>query len=72
MKYAVDRVEENIAVCQNLDTNEIIEIDLKLLPKRITDGTILIYEDNKYKLDKKEEEKRRLAILEKFNRLKKN
>ena len=72
MKYAVDRVEENIAVCQNLDTNEIIEIDLKLLPKRIKDGTILIYEDNKYKIDKKEEEKRRLAILEKFNRLKKN
>ena len=72
MKYAVDRVEENIAVCQNLDTNEIIEIDLKILPKRIKDGTILIYEDNKYKIDKKEEEKRRLAILEKFNRLKKN
>ena len=72
MKYAVDRVEENIAVCQNLDTNEIIEIDLKLLPKRIKDGTILIYEDNKYKIDKKEEEKIRLAILEKFNRLKKN
>lgn len=72
MKYAVDRVEENIAVCQNLDTNEIIEIDLKLLPKRIKDGTILIYEDNKYKIDKKEEEKRKLAILEKFNRLKKN
>ena len=72
MKYAVDRVEENIAVCQNLDTNEIIEIDLKLLPKRIKDGTILIYEDNKYKIDKKEEEKRKLGILEKFNRLKKN
>ena len=72
MKYAVDRVEENIVVCQNLDTNEIIEIDLKILPKRIKDGTILIYEDNKYKIVKKEEEKRRLAILEKFNRLKKN
>ena len=72
MKYAVDRVEENIAVCQNLDTNEIIEIDLKLLPKRIKDGTILIYEDNKYKIDKKKKKKRRLAILEKFNRLKKN
>ena len=72
MKYAVDRVEENIVVCQNLDTNEIIEIDLKILPKRIKDGTILIYEDNKYKIDKKEEEKRKLAILEKFNRLKKN
>ena len=72
MKYAVDRIEGNIAICENLDTKEIKEVELNLLPKRIKDGTILIYENNKYKIDKNEEEKRRLAILEKFNRLKKN
>ena len=72
MKYAVDRIEGNIAVCENLDTKETIEIELSLLPKRVKDGTILIYENNKYKIDKEEEEKRRRAILEKFNRLKKN
>ena len=72
MKYAVDRIEGNIAVCENLDTKEIKEVELNLLPKRIKDGTILIYENNKYKIDKNEEEKRRLAVLEKFNRLKKN
>lgn len=72
MKYAVDRIEGNIAICENLDTKEIKEVELNLLPKRIKDGTILIYENNKYKIDKNEEEKRRLAVLEKFNRLKKN
>ena len=72
MKYAVDRIENNSAVCQNLETNEMFEIDLNLLPKKIKDGTILIYENNEYKIDEIAEEKRRQAILEKFNRLKKN
>lgn len=72
MKYAIDRIENNIATCQNLETNEMVEIDLNLLPKKVKDGTILIYENNEYKIDKISEEKRRQAILEKFNRLKKN
>lgn len=72
MKYAIDRIEGNIAVCQNLETKEIIEINISLLPKEIKDGTILIYENESYKLDLTAEEKRRQAILEKFNRLKNN
>ena len=71
MKYAIDRIENNIATCQNLETNEMVEIDLNLLPKKVKDGTILIYEDEEYKLDLNEEELRRRQIQARFNRLRK-
>lgn len=72
MKFAIDRIEENIAVCQNLETKEMIEVTIDKLPKDIKDGTILLLEDNEYKLDLTEEEIRRKRIQERFNRLKKN
>lgn len=71
MKYVVDRIENDIAICENIETKEILEIDLKLLPKKVKDGSVIIYEENTYKLDLKEEEKRRKEILERFNKLKK-
>lgn len=71
MKYAIDRIEENIAVCQNLETKEMIEITIDKLPKNIKDGTVLLFKDNEYKIDSQEEELRRKSIQERFNRLKK-
>ena len=48
MKYAVDRIEDNLVIMENLETKEIIEIEKDKLPEDIKDGTILIYEDEEY------------------------
>lgn len=70
MKYVIDRIEDNIVICQNLETKEMVEIEKKLLPQNIKDGNILLFENNEYKLDLDEEEIRRQRIRERFNRLK--
>ena len=70
MKYVIDRIEDNIVVCENLEPKEMIELDKSLLPEKIKDGNILIFENNEYKLDLNEEELRRQRIRERFNRLK--
>ncbi len=71
MKYAIDRIENNIAVLQNLETSEIKEINIDNLPHNIKEGSILTLKDNKYQLDIEEERQRRQNLLERFNRLKK-
>lgn len=72
MKYAVDRIIDNIAIIENINTLEKKEIDITILPFSIYEGAILTYQDNIYKLDEPEEEKRRRIILEKFNKLRNN
>ena len=69
MKYVIDRIEENIAVLENMDTKEIININIKELPKRIHEGTVLI-KDKIFKIDYKEEKRRRQLLRERLNKLK--
>lgn len=71
MKYAVDRIENDVVILQNTFNGKIIEIKKQLLPNNISDGTILEYKDNKYYIDKDEEKRRRNILEEKLNRLKK-
>ena len=71
MKYAVDRIEENIVVIEDINTNEKIELTKEQLPEDIKEGNILIFENNEYKVDLNEEELRRKRIQERFNRLRK-
>lgn len=71
MKYAVDRIENDVVILQNTFNGKIIEIKKQLLPNNISDGTILEYKDNKYYIDKVEEKRRRNILEEKLNRLKK-
>ena len=71
MKYAIDRIEDNIVVIENLETKEIIEIEKDKLPNDIKDGSILIHQNDEYTLDLDEEELRRKQIQDRFNRLKK-
>lgn len=72
MKYAVDRIIDNIAVIENINTLERKEIDITTLPFSIYEGSILICQNNEYKLEEDEEERRRRIILEKFRRLRNN
>ena len=62
MKWAVDRIIDNIAILENIESLEKKEVDISLLPSSIKDGTILIFKDNTYIEDISEEEKRRREI----------
>ena len=70
MKYIVDRIEENIVIVEKYPTKEMIEIDKKILSDNIHEGSIIIYDNNRYYLDTDDELKRRQEILEKFMKLK--
>ena len=70
MKYAVDRIENNIVVLENINNNSIREVNINELPNNIKEGTILKYYNKKYIIDTKEEENRRERIQEKLERLK--
>ena len=71
MKYSIDRIENNIAVLENLEDKEKIEIEISFLPEGIKEGSILLFKDGKYELDLDEEYLRRKRIMDKFKRLKK-
>ncbi|MEG1309813.1 MAG: DUF3006 family protein [Bacilli bacterium] len=71
MKYAIDRIVENIVILENLETKEIKNENIKLFPKNIYDGLIVIKVNNKYKIDKKEYLSRKSIIKEKLEKLKK-
>ena len=69
MKWAIDKIEQEIALLENINTKEKKEVSTTLLPLRIKEGTILLEENNTYILDTKEEEKRKEEILLRFKRL---
>lgn len=72
MKYALDRIENNIAILENITTGEKRKISIFNLPQDIHEGTILKEENNTYIIDPKEEERRRILIEEKFKKLRGN
>ncbi len=71
MKYAVDRIEKNIAILESLSDKTRKEVLLDVLPLNIKEGTILTYENEVYKKDEVLEQERRTSIQNKFNMLKK-
>lgn len=72
MKYIIDRIEDNIAILENQETKEMIDIDINELPVNIKEGNVLIYENKKYYINANIEEERKKNILEKFQKLRKN
>lgn len=72
MKFAVDRIEDNIAVLENIETNELMSVDVTLLPSSIHEGSILVFINNTYISDNAEEEIRRKMIEERFMKLRNN
>lgn len=69
MKYAIDQIIDNIAILENIETKEKLEVDTKLLPKNFKEKNILVEKNGKYFKDKKEEEARLKRIEEKLKRL---
>lgn len=70
MKYAVDRIEEDIIVLENIKNNKIVEININDIDFKVKEKDILIYKNNKYIKDNKEKEDRLRIIQEKLNKVK--
>lgn len=68
MKYVIDRIEEDIAVLQDLKSKEMLNINIKELPANIKEGSFLI-KNKIFKIDKKEEDRRRQELRKRFNKL---
>ena len=68
MRYIIDRIEEDFAVCENEETGEMEEIDVFLLPDGLDEGDILIYDEDfdEYYLDYEEKKLRRSRIEDKM------
>lgn len=69
MKFAVDRIEGEYAILENIETGEKREELLTFLPI-VKERDILVFEDNLYKKDDIERQRRMEEIREKLERLK--
>ena len=72
MKYIVDRIEENIVICENQETKKIEEFEKINFSEEIKDGDVVILENNKFKIDRKETDKRKEEINDLMKKLKNN
>ena len=70
MKYAVDRIIEDIVVLENIETGELVEIKKYELPNEVHEGSILVKKDEVYTLDVNTEKERRESLRERLERLK--
>ena len=52
VSFSIDRFEGNFAVCENKETNEMINIEKSLLPENCKEGDIIKLENGVYILDK--------------------
>ena len=71
MKYSIDKIEKEIVIIENIDTGEKKEVNINLLPIDIKEGTIIIFDNDSYVVDKKEQKARMDNIMSRFQRLKK-
>ena len=69
--FTIDKIEGEIAVCENRTTKEIINIHLSKLPENIKETDIIKYTNGKYVLDSQLTNFTKDNIKDKFNRLKK-
>ena len=68
-EYSVDRIEGKFAVCENRNTREMVNIELKNLPEETHEGSILKYLDGIFYLDKEQEKNIENRIKEKMDKL---
>ena len=68
-EYTVDRFEEDMAVCEDRETKEIINIKITELPKEIKEGNIIIYKDGKFSCNNEKEQEVEKRIKEKMDNL---
>ena len=70
MKYAVDRVENDIIILENIENKEIIELNKNDLNFKVNDGDIIVMKNNKYYIDNATKDSRIKLINDKLNKVK--
>ena len=69
MRYAVDEIIDNLVKLENMDTGEVVNVDISLFPKNIKEGNIVVRKE-KYIIDYEYENNRRNIIQDKLNKIK--
>lgn len=67
--WVIDRIEGNIAVCENRSNKRKKEINVSNLPKNIKEGTVLKYEKGGYVIDKEMQNSIEMDIKEKMKNI---
>ena len=70
MKYIVDRIEGDLALCET-ENEEMVNLPLKDLSEGTKEGSVLIQEGNSWMLDQDEELARMERIRKKMQHLRK-
>ena len=63
MKYSVERIEENVALCED-DLGKTVKLRLDELPENIREGDIIVCTENGYTIDSDETSVRRKKMAE--------
>lgn len=70
--YSIDQINENIALLEEIETKEKINVSLDILPSNVEEGTIVKFENNKYIINNNEEKRRRYLFRKRLEKLKTN
>ena len=70
MKYIVDRIEGEIVIAIESESEKIIKIDKSLLNFDIYDGLVINYNDGVYSCNEEETKKQREDLKKRFDKLK--
>ena len=71
MKYAIDKIENDVALLENIKDGSKKEVNIKDLPSNVIETDILSYDGKTYTLDNDEKELRIRRIREKMEKLRK-
>ena len=63
MKYSVERIEENVALCED-DLGKTVKLRIDELPENIREGDIIVRTENGYTIDSDETSVRRKKMAE--------
>ncbi len=62
MKYIIDRIENNMVICENQETKKMENFDKSMFPEQIKDGDVVIRENDKFRIDEEETKNRKEYI----------
>ena len=69
--FTIDKIENDVAVCENRENKKIINIHISKLPEDIKENDIIKYTNGQYILEEIETNSTKENIKDKFNKLRK-
>ena len=69
MKYIIDRIENDIVICENQESKAMENFPKNLFPSEIKDGDVVIKENDKFIIDETETKEKKKTIEELMKKL---